>query len=109
MKNADEPVPHRAGVDDLARRAGPDRRSPLPEKALRDRLDVDPRQVATDDQRRPRRIEATLVGGPETGGRQLLDGLAGAAGGAVVRRGGLVDRGCERLVGAAARIGLRLE
>ena len=59
--------------------------------------------------RAARRVDGAVVDRAELGGGQALDRVRGAAGGPAVRARRRVDRGDERLLGAAARVGLRLE
>ena len=98
-----------ARVVDRARRRGGARRPAVAEQARRDGRDVETGQVAADDERGASRVEAARPGRAEDLRREPLDGLLRAARRPVVRRARRVDRVDERLLGAAARVGLRLE
>src|SRR5207249_12148888 len=92
-----------------AARSGTEHRAPLPEEPIRDAANVDAGQVSTDDERRPARVEAASVRGPELSAMETFDRLAFAARGPVVRRPAAVDRRGEGLVRSPAGGGLGLE
>src|SRR5439155_17332968 len=94
---------------DRAARPGTERRAPLPEEPIRDAADVDAGQVSTDDERRPARVEAASVRGPELSATETFDRLTFAARGPVVRRPAAVDRRGEGLIRSPAGVGLGLE
>ena len=82
---------------------------PVAEQAPSDLDDVLAAQVAADHQRRARRVEDPLVRPPRHRLVEALDRFPGPAGRPVIRRGRRVDRADVRLVGPAARVGLRLQ
>ena len=93
-----------------ARRATAGARATTPNRRSAIADDILAAEVATDDERRPRRVERPLVDARgASAGVEPLDGLARPARRPVVGRVGGVDRADERLLGTTARIGLCLE
>src|SRR6266550_3934241 len=89
MNDAYEPLGPGRPVDDRARsfgRRGPG--LPFPEQALGNARDIESGQLAGDDQRHPRGVEATRMCGPQRVTVEGLDRFLAASGGSVVRRVG---------------------
>ncbi len=104
-----EPAADGRGVVDAAGRRRGRVRGPVAEQAL-DVADHGVRiQLPGENDRAARGIDGAVVDRAELGRRQALDGVRRAARGPAVGTRGSVERGDERLLGAAPRIGLRLE
>ena len=109
MHDADDPLARCRRIVDRAVPRDRGHCLPRSEQALHGRRQVEAGQLATDDERCPRRVQASLVGAPELRTVERFDGLPGPAGRPVVRRVSRIDRVDERLVGAPSWISPGLE
>ena len=104
MDETDQPIRDRRTGKDRPARSSAGVAVPVAEQAVGDRANVDPPQVAADDERETRRVDAARPVAPALLGPEALDRLGQSGGRPVVRRIRRVDRVDERLVGPPAGV-----